>query len=300
MKEYYRLAAIMFPLVMVSGCVSGPSPLPNVVAAGSVIEYAEKLVEATQPTAMTSIQRRNGAGQFKRNEFADHVELLVWWCPDHPEVKKAVDVQNQFRIACRNLEGEYDVGFCRSSVDPDEVLFFFRVYERRRCAPRVPGSDIVVLEPKYDSKREAYVDRLRSFGFRTKADIEAWNEQTKNRREANAKARRNRSELTVNQYEARQKENLRLSVGDRICRTGVFEYHTSIAGRKTTTVGTLFAQFEKRSPDERRIQLRILRAELPEVAARRKAPPVSTPRLGDFNAVPGTLYWDDSGHWTEC
>ena len=284
-------------VALLGGCASSSKPLPTIETSQSVRAYTKQLIRVTTPSA---IDRMLESVTMKEHESSSFVLMSGWWCPDHVDIDGSKAVAKEYRKACTDLGGSLDSGICRSRHDPDDVLFYVSAVDGRRCSLGYPATEIVVVEPIGDRLAQEYHAQLKRLGFRNLADVKRANEQTENRRRilaANSAIETNKLKA---QRERQRVANQALKVGDRICRTGLFQYRTSVIGGVLTTSGSMLAQFESHSPDKSRLQVRVLRAELPELDSRNKAQPIDVPRLGDLEAIPGMLYWDDAGVWQRC
>ncbi|MEJ2620028.1 MAG: hypothetical protein P8163_07125, partial [Candidatus Thiodiazotropha sp.] len=98
-----------------------------------------------------------------------------------------------------------------------------------------------------------------------------------------------------------RKEN----IGKRICKNGtsLYTYYLGIflsepQYKKIKEDGPLVGYLEKYSEDGSRIQFRVLG--WATSTARLEYNPASTPKLDEFEIIPGTIYWDNVDKWFLC
>lgn len=294
---FVKMLSAVFCLILVSGCASSSKPLPQIDENPSLRAFTKQLVRITTPSA---IDRMLEAVTMKEHETESFIQMSGWWCPDHVNIDRASGVRMAYANACAELGGVLEDGFCRSSGAPDDVLFYVKAVNGRRCSLGYPATELVVVEPKGDLHAKEYLAQLKRFGFQSRAAQIAAKAQAEDRRQDKVAAQRRAADEQQARLERQRRANESLSVGDRVCRRGLFQYHTSAIGSTLRTEGSMVAQFEAHSPDKMRLQVRVLRAELPELASRYKAQPIDVPRLGDLEAIAGILYWDDAGNWQMC
>ncbi len=259
--EYRALPAALAAAVL-CGCTS-TTPLTRPEQTDSVIEFTRKLqVETSALLDVTLAKVKVSVVEPERLD--GYSTYAMYWCARHAEAVGAPGITRQYRKFCEAKGGEFRAPMCRDRSDPDAVLFYAEVKNDRHCTNAPDHSvDVLLVEPTAGSANPDYVEKLRSLGYRTRADIAA---------AADAEARR--------MQRAADQRHLMLprmrKIGARICR------------EESGRLGPVrYVGYVENLADEK-IQIRVAQAHLA------KAPSVAP---GGFQP---SVIWDYPANWVLC
>lgn len=201
MKE---VIGLLVAILFLTGCVT-TKPLPKPVDTISAIEFTHVL-RASTTTGMDTVW--GGIADTKGN-FDGYNSLNAWWCPRHKAVNSVWDVRNQYRKFCAAHGGKYDRPFCRSSANPDDVLFTMSLIKSHKCAGNYPTAHVIIAEPTGSHFAPGYIEHLRKSDYKTIAEIEVGKRVEQDR-------------VRKRHYAAREKEKqdavLKKQMGTRVCK----------------------------------------------------------------------------------
>ena len=167
----FRIFSFLFMSVflLISGCAGGiqgalaKKPLeenfdsPTVLAVELNKHYSGII---DRPFISTSIPV-DSSGQFKSaNNF---------WCEPLAYKSSIAINTKKFADICSTRGGVFIGDFCIKSVENDEVLFMAKIRVLKTCDF---GTEVQVIEPTGSIKAIAYVEKLRSLGYKTIEDRE--------------------------------------------------------------------------------------------------------------------------------
>jgi hypothetical protein len=261
--RYWTTILLVLSSALLSGCAgSAKSYLakeqiqetfdsPAVMTIAMAKHYSGVLDYAFVPTSIPV----DASGQFRSHENN--------WCEPFA-TKSSIDVTRQkFAELCRRHGGDFRGDFCVQSQEQDEVLFAARIRPKRPCEF---GTEVVVIEPIGDLKGVAYINKLRTLGYKTIDDTQ---------REKHA------SEILAaqRQREGALQESQRLAalpylrkVGAKVCRE---------------QSGNTFVGFVENFTDEK-LQIRMTNAFV-----------TSVPSFRPTGFTPGII-WDYPNEWKLC
>ena len=289
-----RILLIGVGVLMAACAASGP--LPEQSLSGSVVDYSNQLVSRTTARTMDRLIDTVHDG-----EAPGYRWLKGWWCPRHPAVGSAADVAREFERLCTARGGVQDTkGFCRQKEDSDEILFVAKVSSSRQCSGG-PTATLNIVEPTVGRQDELYLARLRTYGYKTAVEEATSEAHIAAQREARAEQLRLRTRQEEAKRKVRHQELLQSLLGTRICQDGEFDYviTTGTISAAGSAPGTLIGQLDGFSEEKTRLRFRVLGSDIPSRHGR-VAPFVGDPRMGEFVATPGAVYWDRTKFWTVC
>lgn len=292
MRAHALLAVVSTAL---AGCAAS-GPLPTPTPDGSAVAYTDSLVRQTTAKTLDRFIDTVSDG-----EEAGYRWLRGWWCPRHPYVGTAADVTRAIGRQCDALGGSYtDRLFCRDRTDSDSVLFVAKVTDTRECSGG-PTATIELIEPITDTHDPQYLAKVRSYGFKTAAEQRDAAARRAAEREAAAASDAERRQRDSLQRERERLALLQASLGTRICRYGLFDYviTTGTISAPESAAGQLVGQLDGFADDQSRLRFRVLGFHIPSRSGR-AAPLADSPRMGDFVAAPGLVYWDTIDGWAVC
>ena len=147
------------------------------------------------------------------------------FCPERSHGDPEARMNAAFASLCTAHQGTMDGAYCRSSVDPEQVLFAGRAQVDsgpNRCYETFHVSQLMVVQPKGEVGNAGYMARLQKLGYHTYAE-----EQRKKAELARQAAERAR-EVAAQDAERERQEQRRedearawrktASIGDQTCR----------------------------------------------------------------------------------
>lgn len=291
-----RFALLVVTFVTgLSGCgVSGP--LPAYSKNSSVIDYSESLIDSTTSRNLDRLFDTVDSGTENGYNW-----LSGWWCPRHSDVSTLFDVRDQYIAFCTASGGTYGIdGICRDSSNSDTALFVAKATETNECSDG-PTVTLDIVEPIDGRQTSVYIQRIRQYGYETSTERTnrekyetAFKAATSERAQAARDAARAKSELN-------RAALATSSEGTRICKAGQFDFVITTGTLSSTgqAAGHLIAQLDGFSDNKDRLRFRVLGFDIPSRAGR-IAPFASDPRMGEFFATPGLVYWDRAAVWAVC
>lgn len=288
-------ALVLICVALLGSCAaSGPLPVPS--ANISIIDFSTELAR------LTSAKNPGRANySFEGDTTDDYRWANIGWCPYHEDVTGLYGLSKQISSQCAEMGGTYDGRrFCRDSADVDEVLFMALQARGVNC-PRGSRLSLRLLEPVDSVQSAAFIERIRAHGYKSQLEITAANKWHIDRRKQAI------AELANEEAAQTERRSIAMAavgdseLGTRICRDGQFEFVISTGAISATrnAAGVLVAQIDGFSDDRSRLRFNVLGFDIPS-RTRFTAPLASDPRMGDFFATPGTVYWDKAIHWYVC
>lgn len=143
-------------------------PLPDGAHAHSLIDYLQALRRETS----TLLDRVVAATTAPTEEYAGFRAWGDHWCPRHAQIQSTDDVARQVALVCSARDGTYTEPYCRQTSDPENVLFFAQFRRGIDLCQGVAATvSVQVVEPQPGMTHSAdYLDRLRTFGYRSRGD----------------------------------------------------------------------------------------------------------------------------------
>lgn len=152
---------------LLTGCTTD-RPLPDASHAGTLIEYLKVLRHETS-TLLDSVVTATTA------PTEDAPEYWAWgdhWCPRHVDVHSTDDVVRRVADFCAQKGGVFQEPYCAVSAPTERILFFAKFRRGIDLCQGVAATvAIQVVEPKPGMQQGiGYIDKLRTFGYRTAGD----------------------------------------------------------------------------------------------------------------------------------
>jgi hypothetical protein len=261
--RHWTTVFLVFSVAFLCGCAGSPKsylakkPIqetfdsPIVMTVEMAKHYSGVLDYAFVSTAIPV----DVSGQFRSNE--NH------WCEPFANKSSIGITRQKFTDLCAKMGGEFHGDFCIQSLEQDEVLFAAKIRPKKPCEF---GTEVLAIEPIGDLKGAAYINKLRTMGYKTVED---------NLREKRAAevilAQRQRDSALQDSQRLAALPFLR-KVGAKVCRE---------------QGGNTFVGFVENFTDEK-LQIRLTNAFVTSVP---------TYRPGGF--TPGII-WDYPNEWKLC
>jgi len=159
--------AVIAAIAGLTSCTTN-RPLPDAAQVGSLIAYVQALRRETSTLLDTVVAATTASTQ----ETAEYSAWGDHWCPRHVDVQSTDDVLRKVGTYCARLGGTFQEPYCTQTTAPDRVLFFAKFQRGIDLCQGVAATvSIQIVEPKPGMLQSAaYVDRLRTYGYRTGDD----------------------------------------------------------------------------------------------------------------------------------